>query len=177
MINLKRIKSWPLVIGLFILMVFFNYKAPKDAPPAPSPTHAVAPQPTSTQNSSPEPRVDLPNDVARAWTGDDQFVLLWSEAGMSYYVDRKLVLRQGNIVKYGLITNIEGSMTPVSSSITVFTVDCMQHAVNVGLSRSYSHQFGSGDLLIVSDIRKMGNSFETWTPEMRHPQILCALTQ
>lgn len=177
MVKLKTIRAWPIVIGLLILLVLVSYKAPKDAPPAPPPTPEATLQTISTQTSLPELPIEQPKDLAQAWTGDDQFVLLWREAGMSNYVDRKLVLRQGNIVKYGLITNIESSMTPVSTSITVFTVDCMQRTVNVGLSRSYSHEFGSGDLLIVSDIRKMGNTFEPWFPEMRHPQILCALTQ
>lgn len=173
--NKQPLLNW--VLTTFFLVIGLLWLVPWASDHQLPQTRIVTPQPTSTKVSPPEPPLVLSNDVALAWTGDDQYVFLWREAGMSNYIDRKLVLRQGNIVKYGLITNIESSITPVSSSITVFTVDCNQRTVNVGLSRSYSHEFGSGDLLIVSDIRKMGNSFDPWFPEMRHPQILCALTQ
>lgn len=175
MMNKIPLLNWVLTASFLVagLLWFAPWDRGHQLPPPP----AVAPQSASIQTSSTELPRELPKDVAKEWTGDDQFVFLWRDTDMSNYVDRRAILRLGSIVKYGLITNFDRSITPVSSTTTLFTVDCMQRTVNVGLTRSYSHQFGSGELLLVSDLRRMGNSFEPWGSEMRHPQMLCALSQ
>ncbi len=184
------------IVGLGVVVGIITLGSQKPEIPSapaitPTQTHPDSNQISSTTNEN-ERESTKSNDFFI--TSDGRFVLLKeidstelstvpSELREAYvyangtFLDRKVTMRTGTLVKYSIIMNINNDLAPrVHSVVTDFVANCDHQTVNVGKIRSYSDFFGSGSLVSFSNDYSTGSQFESWGVR-DHPKIVCRLTE